>query len=55
MSMLDEIAGQAEHEALLNQRTGVIRLEGTGAEKYLKFYQAPGVRVVVASLKWSQA
>ena len=50
MSMLDEIAGQAEHEALLNQRTGVIRLESTGAEKYLKFYRRVLIPVSLGSL-----
>ena len=50
MSMLDEIAGQAEREALLNQRTGVIRLESTGAEKYLKFYRRVLIPVSLGSL-----
>ena len=50
MSMLDEIAGQAEHEALLNQRAGVIKLESTGAEKYLKFYRRVLIPVAIASL-----
>lgn len=47
MSMLDEIAGQAERESLLNQRTGVIRLESAGAEKYLKFYK---IAIIPASI-----
>ena len=50
MSMLDEIADQAEHESLLNQRTGVIRLESTGAEKYLKFYRRVLIPVALGSL-----
>ena len=50
MSMLDEIAGQAEREALLNQRTGVIRLESTGADKYLKFYRRVLIPVSLGSL-----
>ena len=50
MSMLDEIAGQAEREALLNQRTGVIRLESAGAEKYLKFYRRVLIPVSLGSL-----
>ncbi|MBU2844476.1 hypothetical protein HF923_01245 [Acidithiobacillus ferriphilus] len=48
--MLDEIAGQAEREALLNQRTGVIRLESTGAEKYLKFYRRVLIPASLGSL-----
>ncbi|MDA8246966.1 hypothetical protein [Acidithiobacillus sp.] len=50
MSMLDEIAGQAEHAGNLASRAGYIRVEAQGNEKYLKFYRRVLIPVALGSL-----
>ena len=50
MSMLDEIAAQAEHAESLTARAGYIRGESHGNQNYLKFYKYGLIPVALISL-----
>ena len=50
MSMLDEIAAQAEHAENLTSRAGYIRVEAQGNQKYLRFYKRVLIPVALGSL-----